>query len=131
MKTIDKANGEILMIKLKYFDIDEFKCKCGCGLNIIDENLIRLLDEAREKSGVPFRINSACRCRTHNAVVGGKPSSSHLFGKAVDIACVDSRNRFLMINALLDVGFNRIGIATNFIHVDNDPNKDEDVIWKY
>jgi hypothetical protein len=29
------------------------------------------------------------------------------------------------------VGFNRIGVANTFIHVDNDPSLPEDVIWTY
>jgi hypothetical protein len=31
----------------------------------------------------------------------------------------------------MEAGFNRIGIAPTFIHVDNDPSKPEDVIWLY
>jgi hypothetical protein len=31
----------------------------------------------------------------------------------------------------MEAGFNRIGISSTFIHVDNDPSKPEDVIWLY
>jgi hypothetical protein len=31
----------------------------------------------------------------------------------------------------MKAGFNRIGIADTFIHVDNDPGKAENVIWTY
>jgi hypothetical protein len=36
-----------------------------------------------------------------------------------------------MLNALLEVGFNRIGIAGTFIHIDIDKNKSQNVIWTY
>ena len=42
-----------------------------------------------------------------------------------------SRMRFKLISALFEVGINRIGIADNFIHIDIDPDKDENVIWTY
>jgi hypothetical protein len=36
-----------------------------------------------------------------------------------------------IVGSLLEAGFNRIGIADTFIHVDNDPTKPEEVMWKY
>ena len=41
------------------------------------------------------------------------------------------RTRFLVLDALLAVGFNRIGIADTFIHVDSDLDKSQNVIWTY
>jgi hypothetical protein len=32
---------------------------------------------------------------------------------------------------LFEAGFNRIGIHEHFIHVDDDPSKDADVVWLY
>ena len=74
---------------------------------------------------------SGYRSKAHNQKVGGVPQSSHRLGKACDIACIGSRHRFLIVNALIEAGFNRIGIAKNFIHVDNDMNKSSNVIWTY
>jgi hypothetical protein len=31
----------------------------------------------------------------------------------------------------MEAGFNRLGIAKTFIHVDNDPGKPEDTVWLY
>jgi len=89
------------------------------------------LDEAREYAGIPFVINSAYRSPKHNKKVGGKPNSSHIKGLAVDIRCNTSRNRFIILDALIAVGFNRIGIADSFIHVDLDLSKSDNVIWTY
>jgi zinc D-Ala-D-Ala carboxypeptidase len=101
----------------------------------IEENMqphfLAKLDEAREYAGIPFVINSAYRSKEHNKKVGGKPNSSHLKGLAVDIRCNTSRNRFLVLDALIAVGFNRIGIADSFIHVDLDLSKSDNVIWTY
>ena len=51
---------------INYFKDYEFTCKCGCGLNNISEELVFNLDEARDISQIPFKINSACRCEKHN-----------------------------------------------------------------
>ena len=48
-----------------------------------------------------------------------------------DIACVKSDDRFEMLTALLKVGFNRIGVASTFVHVDIDKDKSQNVIWTY
>jgi zinc D-Ala-D-Ala carboxypeptidase len=98
------------------------------GMNV---GFLTMLDSARELAGIPFVINSAFRTEEHNKKVGGKPNSSHLKGLAVDIKATNSRTRFLVLNALIAAGFNRIGIADTFIHVDFDLTKDKDVIWTY
>jgi len=101
------------------------------NLDKMDKTFLLKLDEARERAGIPFVINSAYRSPEHNAKIGGKPNSSHLKGLAVDISVTNSRQRFIVLNALLEVGFTRIGIADTFIHVDLDNGKSKDVIWTY
>ena len=101
------------------------------NLDKMDKTFLLRLDEARERAGIPFVINSAYRTPEHNAKIGGKPNSSHLKGLAVDISVTNSRQRFIVLNALLDVGFTRIGIADTFIHVDLDSEKSKEVIWTY
>ena len=49
----------------------------------------------------------------------------------MDIAITNSRRRFLLLEALLDAGFNRIGVSEDFIHVDMDPNKTPNALWTY
>jgi len=94
-------------------------------------SFLRMLNHARQIAGIPFRINSGFRSKEHNAKVGGTETSSHLTGHAADIHCTSSTYRYEIISALLQAGFNRIGIAETFIHVDNDPNKTQKVIWTY
>ena len=118
------------MIKLKHFKIEEFKCPC-CGKVNMDKNFLLMIDNARERAGIPFRITSGFRCEKHNKEIGGKPDSAHLISHAADIFTYSSSDRLKIIKALLDVGFRRIGIARNFIHVDNDPSKPWGVMWLY
>lgn len=95
------------------------------------ESTLVKLDFAREIANIPFQITSGYRCNAHNRAVGGKQDSAHTQGRAVDIKCLDGRSRWLIIDSLIKAGFNRIGIAKTFIHVDDDPSKDSKVIWEY
>ena len=97
----------------------------------MNQEFLDKLDQARELANIPFKINSAYRSPEHNAKIGGKPNSSHLRGLAVDISVRDSRSRFIVLEALIKVGFNRIGIADTFIHVDLSVDKVHKVIWTY
>ena len=96
-----------------------------------DPELVRMLDEARRIAGVPFVIESGLRTTERNAQVGGANESAHLTGHAVDIRCPTGRHRFLIVQAALEVGFRRIGVANSFIHLDNAPHLPQDVIWTY
>ncbi len=97
----------------------------------MDVAFLNRLSKARELAAIGFKITSGYRSPAHNTKVGGVPSSSHTVGRAVDIYAPTSTQKYLIINALLQAGFNRIGVAKNFIHVDDDPSKSEDVIWTY
>lgn len=114
-----------------YFNQKEFACKCGCGADDISPELVVRLNAARHAADTPFTITSGLRCTAHNAASGGSPSSSHLNGTAVDIKCTGGAQRYTIIQALLDAGFSRIGIAKSFIHVDIDPSKPTGVVWTY
>lgn len=59
-------------------------CRCGCGFDAFDAELLDVLTEVREKFG-PVQITSGNRCPTHNAVVGGSTDSKHTKGLAADI----------------------------------------------
>jgi zinc D-Ala-D-Ala carboxypeptidase len=124
-------------MKMRNFNLKDFDSPdlSGSGLNM-DKDFLSMLDNARDIAKTPFRITSGYRTKEHNIAIykklGKKPiKSSHLKGVACDIACNDSRARFLIINALLEAGFTRIGIASNFIHVDSDCEKSQNVIWTY
>ena len=110
----------------------------------MDENFMHKLQTARSlaeelckdlgypRSSAYFVINSGSRSEEHNRQVGGKPDSTHLYGRACDIKATNSRSRFIIAKSLLLAGFTRIGIGEDFIHVDiGYPNKDIYVMWTY
>ena len=117
---------------MKYFTHAEFDSPdFPDSGNNMDKSFLRMLDSAREAAGIPFKINSGFRTPKHNAKVGGSKNSSHLRGFAADIHAASSAQKYEILSALLAVGFNRIGIANTFIHVDLDPIKTKNVIWTY
>lgn len=71
------------------FSREEFACKCGCGFNTVDVELVKVLEDIRKYFGKPIHINSGCRCVTHNKAEGGGPTSKHLQGIAADIVVKD------------------------------------------
>jgi len=120
---------------LKHFKTSEFDSPDlkGSGKNM-NKVLMGFLDIARARAGIPFKITSGYRTKEHNLKVGGRVGSSHCKGLAADIYLPrNSRDRYLIINAIIEIGINRIGIDfnRNFIHVDIDSEKDENVLWTY
>jgi uncharacterized protein YcbK (DUF882 family) len=118
---------------MMYFKFNEFDSPDlpGSGEKSMNRDFLQKLDKARGIANVPFQINSGYRTRAHNKYVGGKPTSSHMKGRAADIHCPDSATRWIIINSLLEAGFNRIGVGNTFVHVDDDPSKAPDLIWVY
>ena len=120
------------MNKLKYFLESEFDSPDSVGSgNMMETDFLEMLDIARDIAGFPFIINSGFRTIAHNQKIGGVKNSSHLMGWAADLHCGTGKRRFLMIEALLDAGFTRLGIGDTFIHADCDPNKPQMTIWTY
>jgi len=99
------------------FSRHEFACKCGCGYDTVDWELLQKLEEIRAVFDRRITVNSACRCPTHNAAVGGSDNSQHLFGRAVDIV-VDGTPPALVHEAAEQLGFGGIGEYDTFTHID-------------
>lgn len=114
------------------FKVRELVCHC-CGAEGITDDLVFHLQMVHDL--LPLHrvmiINSGYRCPGHNKAVGGSVDSAHTKGLAADIKCDDSGYRFLLIKALVKVGFTRIGIGKDFIHCDLDKDKAQNVIWGY
>jgi len=71
---------------IPHFTLEETRCKCGCGLVVLQPALLRALEQVRAEYDKPIVINSMVRCHAHNTTVGGVANSYHLNGRAVDIA---------------------------------------------
>lgn len=130
--SITEGCTDLEEIGLKWFKISEFDSpdEPGSGSKMCSNFLIDL-DEARDRAGVSFRINSGYRTQEHNLKVGGRFGSSHKKGMAADIRYTNNNEKYLILSALMSVGFNRIGLGGSFIHVDCDSTKPQDTMWKY
>ena len=117
---------------MKYFTDDEFKCNCGCGLDI-SQNVKNVILEARIMADIPFVINSGARCLEHNRKIGSRDTSSHIRGLAVDIKATTSREKYIIYKALMNAGATRFGINFDdgFIHFDLDREKPQLLMFGY
>lgn len=103
---------------IRHFKESEFSCKCGCGQNKIQAELVYLLQDMRDDLNLPMVINSGYRCPAHNKAVGGVANGAHVQGLAADIACKDGHSRLRILHWLMLQRIQRVGIYKNFIHVD-------------
>lgn len=94
---------------------------------------LRRLDALREHYNGPVILNSAYRSVEHELSKGRSGKSAHTLGRAFDIRCLNSADRFRLVYAALAVGFHRIGIGKNFIHVDDscEPRHLSNQMWHY
>lgn len=123
---LDLPNEILLEAKKKYKYFTENEVK---GLK---EEFVRKLDIMREQCGFPFKIESGFRTQAQNdALADSVSDSAHLSGLAVDIRIVDSSKRFKLLQVAFNNGIRRIGIGRNFIHLDADNSKPQDVAWDY
>lgn len=100
------------------FNRSEFACKCGCGLDTVDTELLSMVQDLRNVFG-PITISSGCRCPEHNAKEGGSDKSQHLKGRAADLHFkgVELSEVADFINEYYpDTG---MGIYNTFIHLDS------------
>jgi uncharacterized protein YcbK (DUF882 family) len=102
-----------------HFSRSEFACKCGCGFDTVDVQLLEALEAVRQFYGLPVTINSACRCAKYNAKIGGSPKSQHLIGRAADIT-VRGMSPTAVANYLEQTFPDRYGIGrySTFVHID-------------
>lgn len=111
-------------MKYRYFCESEFmRAVPSCMLDKMNVGFMNKLDTARHIAGCKFVILSAYRNEAWEKAMGRSGTSSHTKGVAVDIRCMHSSDRLLIVSALLKVGFKRIGIYDSFIHVDEDLSK--------
>lgn len=96
---------------------------------VINEGSLLRLDRARQIAGIPFVVNSSYRSPAYEVSKGRSGTSAHCLGRAFDIKCRSSRERYLIISGAIAAGFSRIGIYPNFVHLDDSTDHDQCVIW--
>lgn len=134
------------------FKRKEFACKCGCGEDRVNHQLVKALDMAvsemkRERKGFLCIVNSGCRCEKHNGTVkNASKTSSHLVKVtertlpdnstkeevreclAVDLSCPTSEMRYFMLPYLMRY-FQRVELSDRHIHIDVDADKPQRILF--
>jgi len=118
--------------EIKHFSPKEFDSpdRPGSG-DEMDMQFIRKLDELRVCLGHPLHINSGYRTQEHNDFMGGVEFSAHMKGLAADVRVVGNEQRYWLVSEALELGFQRIGIARGFVHLDTDLSLPCPRIWMY
>lgn len=104
------------------FSRAEMTCRCGCGLDLMEEQFMKMLQQLRNQLG-PLPITSGVRCEKHNHESGGYPKSAHLQSKGADIRIFGPR-ALQLVEEARRIGFSGIGISQKgdkffrFIHLD-------------
>ena len=109
------------------FKKSEFECKCGCKMpSKVLVNVVKTADNLqvlRDYLKASITINSAYRCKTHNAASKGVKTSQHLKGIATDITCKvhNPKNLYNIIEDLIEKGKLKeggLGLYNTFVHYD-------------
>lgn len=117
MNDLPKRNNGYLP---RYFSKTEFQlCTPSCSLEDMDEDFLKKLDHLREMCGFPLCITCAYRSSEYDKSKGRSGTSFHTKGRAVDIYCTNSYRRFAIVHNAPFCGLNGIGVAGNFVHVDD------------
>lgn len=105
----------------KYFTRAEMACNCGCGLDSMDIETLRIADEVREYVGHAITPSSACRCLEYNRSIGSNDRSQHPKCRAMDLPVDDPQAAydFLCEKYPEQYGF---GLYKTFIHIDTRTN---------
>lgn len=117
--------------RIRHFKPEEF-----VKPDILRWEMIRKLDELRDRCGFALRITSSYRDPEHNTKVGGVPESSHCVapdgmysGIDISIDSVGGSGIFQLVRNAFTVGFNRIGIYPKHIHLDVESRLLQQVLW--
>lgn len=109
----------------KHFRVREFASKDGADRVLIDDDLVKLLENIREAAGgKAVTINSGYRSPEHNKAVGGVSNSQHVKGTAADIVVSDTDP--LTVGQIAEYFLNTkggIGVYKSFTHVDTRANR--------
>jgi len=125
------------------FTRQEVACR-HCGRGSMAASTMQKFQRARDYLNKPVYGSSWCRCIEWNRQSGGVSDSAHVFTEnrqahAGDVTLtpppqrrpMTGNERYLLLKALLEAGFDRIGIHPMYLHADDDPDKPADVIWLY
>jgi len=103
---------------------EEFNCKCACGFNVVDAELLKVMQIIRDHFDQPIRITSGNRCFRYNTEIGGTDKSYHKKGMACDFQVRNIKTELVL--EFIDQEFpEKYGVGTynTFNHLDVRLNK--------
>lgn len=116
-------------MRTENFTIEEYKCKCGCGLMSISPTIMLINQLVRNHFKSPVTISSGCRCDTYNKKVGGKPLSQHKLkgddmthASDIQIKGVKPIEAFNFLDGLFPNALG-LGLYDTFLHIDDRMDK--------
>lgn len=115
--------------KYQYFKTQDFNCQ-ETGENKMLPQFIHKLDHLRAACGFAFNITSGYRSPSHSIESAKKNPGTHAQGIAADIYVNGGRQRMQIVKHAAALGFNGIGVAKSFVHVDM-RDGDKSVLWCY
>ena len=113
---------------MRYFKLSDFDCQ-ETGKNEMNEDFLIKLDDLRHECGFPFIITSGYRDKTHSIEARKTKAGTHAKGIASDIRINNGNEAYAIIKHAQSMGFNGIGVAKTFIHVDT--RDTTPVVWCY
>lgn len=103
----------------QHFSRHEIACKCGCGLDSMDGETLKIADEVREFTGRSITPSSGARCYEYNRTdtVGSNDLSQHPRCRAMDLPVPDPKKVY---DWLCEKYPDRhgFGIYRTFVHID-------------
>jgi uncharacterized protein YcbK (DUF882 family) len=113
---------------MRYFNRTDFDCQ-ETGNNEMSDDFLWAIDELRHKCGFPFIITSGYRDPSHSIEAAKSKPGMHSTGLAADIRITDGNQAYTIIKTAQSMGFNGIGVAKTFVHVDM--RDTTPVVWCY
>lgn len=105
----------------------EFACKCGCGFDTVDNELLIVAEIIRDRIG-PYSPSSACRCWKYHKKIYKKlkkkvtKDSKHLIARAIDVKYKKPSQLYDYLNRIFPNTYG-IGLYSWGIHVDTREKK--------
>ena len=116
---------------IRHFQPSEFK-RPEC----LRKEMITKLDRLREACGFALIVTSSFRDADHNRAVGGVDGSAHCLspdgfysGIDLSIANLGAAGLFRVVRNALMLGFNRIGVYGDHVHLDVEDRLPQQVLW--
>ena len=113
------------------FNSYEFRCglgsPCSCSTILIDDQLVKYLQNIRDHFGKSVTITSAYRCPSYNKRIGGATGSYHSKGMAADIVVngIASREvaKYAESIGIKGIGLYETAADGHFTHIDTRTTK--------